>query len=616
MLLARFCPVGALLCGAACAAGSTPDAGAMDTVPSPADDDDDPAPSDDGPSCGDAVAQPGEDCDGPDLGGATCESLGWESGRLTCGDDCRFDLAGCSRCGNGQLDVGEACDGTAFADADDCGDLGLGSSDQALACTENCQLDTGGCGGCGDGVILLPEECEPAAANDEKDNLGGIDCQALGWGGGALACRDDCRFDQSACETCGDHERTGGEACDGADLGGATCADFSAADGEPFDSGELACTETCTLDPAGCMRCGDEAITGTEVCDHLLLGEQTCESLGHTAGTLACSDSCDGYDESACTDCGDGVAEGDEACDGEDLLEETCEGLGFLGGGSLGCAPTCTFDTSNCSDNTCGDGVLQGTDVCDCGDTGSPCTSEQLGDHTCEDIEVQEGGGTYEGGDLACQSPGNCTAFDTSACFYCGDGEVNAGEACDGANLGGETCVSLGHAEGTLKCSSGCEFDESECSDVPNPFRECFTTETDVVDSGLVTTTLTLSAELEIGSLVAELAIDHSYVGDLHVTLRHGDVSVDLLDRVGYPELGIGGCDQPDIDVTLSDAASADAQAACAAMSPAVGGQLRPAEPLAAFAGESSLGPWYLDVRDAYPNDTGTVRRWCLEISW
>jgi hypothetical protein len=45
----------------------------------------------------------------------------------------------------------------------------------------------------------------------------------------------------------------------------------------------------------------------------------------------------------------------------------------------------------------------------------------------------------------------------------CGDGVINvAGEQCDGADLLGETCMSLGFAGGTLGCT-GCGFDTSGC---------------------------------------------------------------------------------------------------------------------------------------------------------
>lgn len=45
--------------------------------------------------------------------------------------------------------------------------------------------------------------------------------------------------------------------------------------------------------------------------------------------------------------CGDDVVAGDEACDQDDLANQTCESFGFTGG-TLGCKPDCTFDTSQC----------------------------------------------------------------------------------------------------------------------------------------------------------------------------------------------------------------------------------------------------------------------------
>jgi len=46
----------------------------------------------------------------------------------------------------------------------------------------------------------------------------------------------------------------------------------------------------------------------------------------------------------------------------------------------------------------------------------------------------------------------------------CGDNVINvAGEQCDGADLGGETCATLGFSGGTLACS-GCSFDTSGCT--------------------------------------------------------------------------------------------------------------------------------------------------------
>src|SRR5207245_9747476 len=63
--------------------------------------------------------QPGEDCDGTDLGGATCVSLGFGGGTLTCGADCAFDTSQCGpeRCGDGLVGPDEQCDPPSFGGA-------------------------------------------------------------------------------------------------------------------------------------------------------------------------------------------------------------------------------------------------------------------------------------------------------------------------------------------------------------------------------------------------------------------------------------------------------------------------------------------------------------------
>lgn len=45
----------------------------------------------------------------------------------------------------------------------------------------------------------------------------------------------------------------------------------------------------------------------------------------------------------------------------------------------------------------------------------------------------------------------------------CGNNIKEEGEQCDGSDLAGKTCVSLGYAGGTLKCKPNCTFDTSSC---------------------------------------------------------------------------------------------------------------------------------------------------------
>ncbi len=58
---------------------------------------------------------------------------------------------------------------------------------------------------------------------------------------------------------------------------------------------------------------------------------------------------------------------------------------------------------------------------------------------------TRDGGATSDGGTL------------------CGNGKVDPGEKCDGSNMGGGTCTSLGFDSGTLTCTASCQFDTRAC---------------------------------------------------------------------------------------------------------------------------------------------------------
>jgi len=249
--------------------------------------------------CGNDRAEAGEECDGDDLLGATCQDFGYHSGILTCGGNCRYDVSGCGifvRCGDGTMDAyfGEQCDGS---------------------------------------------------------DLDGATCQDLGYYSGTLSCGNDCLFNTANCETfgkCGDGARDEdfGEECDQDDLGGVSCESI----GGYF--GTLQCDDACRLDYSFCMRCGDGFVQEEqgEECDQGSFHGATCETLGFYGGTISCASDCL-FDSSGCTGfCGDGAidaAQGEE-CDGEDLNGVSCQDLGFIRG-EVFCTPSCQISALDCS---------------------------------------------------------------------------------------------------------------------------------------------------------------------------------------------------------------------------------------------------------------------------
>jgi hypothetical protein len=211
------------------------------------------------------------------------------------------------------------------------------------------------------------EECD---GNDIPSS-----CVDLGFVGGALACSGDCRFDTSGCSAlpgCGDGNIDPGEQCDGANLGGQSCASVVG----PGSTGNLGCTHNCRFDTSSCSpppRCGDGNIDPGEQCDGSNLGGQSCASVvgpGST-GNLGCTQSCQ-FDTSSCSPlprCGDGNIDPGEECDGTNLDGETCQFFGFSFG-TLSC-DNCRFTTLDCrnkciADADCDDGVFcDGRKSCD-----------------------------------------------------------------------------------------------------------------------------------------------------------------------------------------------------------------------------------------------------------
>ena len=157
-----------------------------------------------GEMCGNGIVEGEEECDGSDLNGQDCTTIGqgFTGGTLACRDYCLFDTSGCTGgsedCGNGVIDAGEECDGTEL-DGSTCADVG-NYTGGTLACATDCTYDTSSCEvseDCGNGVIDAGEDCDGT-------ELDGNTCMDVGsFTGGDLSCATDCTFDTSMCTSGG-----------------------------------------------------------------------------------------------------------------------------------------------------------------------------------------------------------------------------------------------------------------------------------------------------------------------------------------------------------------------------------------------------------------------------
>ena len=304
---------------------------------------------------------------------------------------------------------------------------------------------------CGDGIIQpdLNEQC------DDGNRIGGDGCSGVctvepNW---------KCPTAGQPCQSlivCGNGVRQTGEGCDD----GNTAAN-DGCDAKCNVEAGWYCSPTDPNDPTSkstCQKlanCGDGRITTGETCD---LGSdngtnQGCDANCRTQDGWVCRPLPTGCKKMSV--CGNGKKEEGEQCD---------DGNNVSGDG---CSSSCQIEASYydcsqigapCINNArCGDGMLEGTEQCDDGNTAdndgcsSTCTvedgyqcrmagqrcvplcgdSKMVGGETCDDGNNVSGDGCSA---TCLQEPGyTCTGTGPNSCkqSVCGDGNVDAAEACD-----------------------------------------------------------------------------------------------------------------------------------------------------------------------------------------
>lgn len=92
-------------------------------------------------------------------------------------------------------------------------------------------------------------------------------------------------------------------------------------------------------------------------------------------------------------------------------------------------------------------------------ETGETCDGAELGGHSCFDHYEDH----FVSGSVKCAA--DCRSVDYSGCIaaVCGNGVAESGEYCDGSDLAKTTCREYSYDRGTLGCKSDCTFDFSGC---------------------------------------------------------------------------------------------------------------------------------------------------------
>ncbi len=194
------------------------------------------------------------------------------------------------------------------------------------------------------------------------------------------------------------------------------------------------------------------------------------------------------------------------------------------------------------------------------------------------------------------------------------DGSSSPLQALNGPQLGFGSCV------------QNVDFDDDEvvdreemCVNVPHTSPRL---DTIIPSSGsgpiIITHSINITRRGMISAAEVALMIEHSWVGDLIVTLTHVDTgnTVRLIDRPGRPASEFG-CSLDDVRATFSVSNFPTAEGSCqGAPSPAaISGFFSAEDSLEAFDGEDMRGEWKLTIEDKDPsNDGGSLTQWCVNL--
>lgn len=369
------------------------------------------------------------------IGGSSGFADGFETARFC---DGITEYGGSTICGDGLIGAGEACEiGEAGGISVACDSDADGVDDGYISqiCNSTCSAFEDNASAactptsCGNGIVESPETCDDGTANGR-----------YGY------CGSSCDYETAM--YCGDGELSGGEFCDCGDsdvftsipaggraYGATSVGSCTAFNGVYTASPTAGCAWDCSGAPA---YCGDNQVTGSEQCD----------GVDNTwSGELCYGGTADGDICTTDYDCADGGV-----CGGSGVYAACATGYTRVlpcddeAGGS--CVYTSNWTSVSCAEiGSCGDGIVDPDEQCDDGNTDgtdsctSECTVNVCGDGYLYSGEEECDEGTGNGAGCDASYGSTCSACTTScrqtvsSGAFCGDGEINGGEYCDGSEI-------------------------------------------------------------------------------------------------------------------------------------------------------------------------------------
>jgi hypothetical protein len=219
----------------------------------------------------------------------------------------------------------------------------------------------------------------------------------------------------------------------------------------------------------------------------------------------------------------------------------------------------------------------------------------------------------------ACQYDYECPVGQICPAGVCVEPPVGACCQCDGAD---QFCT----IEYVLDCAAlGGEYlgDGESCA--PPGEQVILGSHPNVVipdnDAAGVSDTLIMDQSFIVVDLDVGLTIDHTWIGDLCVTLTHGLTTIELIRRPALEPgtCGPGSCCGCSTDnyagVILNDEGPGgpiEAQCATGLSSPP---DYTPNQALSAFDGMDAAGAWTITVSDGYEGDVGVLVAWSLTFT-